>query len=101
MPRKLSDALSRNFVHSCGMVSLLNARMNIPYRGSQGPLHLLIDSTGIKAPSRPHPADAPAGQWRAKASGTPASTEAPSVVSGAKSTSLARQANGTFDERGN
>ena len=22
--------------------------MNIPYRGSDGPLHLLIDSTGIK-----------------------------------------------------
>jgi Transposase DDE domain len=41
--------------------------VNIPYRGSKGPLHLLIDSTGIKAPSRQHPADAPAGQWRAKA----------------------------------
>ena len=24
--------------------------VNIPYRGSSGPLHLLIDSTGIKAP---------------------------------------------------
>jgi len=23
-------------------------KVNIPYRGSQGPLHLLIDSTGIK-----------------------------------------------------
>jgi len=38
----------------------------IPYRGSPGPLHLLVDSTGIKAPSRQHPTDAPAGQWRAK-----------------------------------
>ena len=25
--RKLSDTLSRNFVHSCGMVSRMNARM--------------------------------------------------------------------------
>ncbi len=23
-------------------------KVNIPYRGSQGPLHLLVDSTGIK-----------------------------------------------------
>jgi hypothetical protein len=47
--------------------------VNIPYRGSQGPLHLLIDAPGSRS--------------RAKASGTPASTEAPSVVSGARSTS--------------
>jgi hypothetical protein len=34
----------------------------IPYRGSPGPLHLLIDGTGIKAPSRQHPTNAPTGQ---------------------------------------
>ena len=27
MTRKLSDTMSRNFVHSCGMVSRMNARM--------------------------------------------------------------------------
>ncbi len=27
MTRKLSETLSRNFVHSCGMVSRMNARM--------------------------------------------------------------------------
>ena len=43
--------------------------VNIPHRGSQGPLHLLIDTTGIKVPSRPHPSDAPAGQRREKESG--------------------------------
>lgn len=47
--------------------------VNIPYRGSKGPLHLLIDSTGIR--------------WRAKANGTPASTAAPNGGSGARSTS--------------
>jgi len=36
----------------------------IPYRGSQGPLRLLIDSTGIKAPSRQHPADLPGNGGR-------------------------------------
>jgi hypothetical protein len=61
-------------------------KVNIPYRGSDGPLHLLIDSTGIKVPSRPHPADAPVGQRRAKGSGTPASTAAPNAASGARST---------------
>ena len=56
----------------------------IPYRGSQGPLRLLIDSTGIKAPSRQHPADAPAGQWRAKVSGTHASMAVPNAARGAR-----------------
>jgi hypothetical protein len=26
----------------------MSLKVNIPYRGSSGPLHLLIDSTGIK-----------------------------------------------------
>ncbi len=30
-------------------------KVNIPYRGSQGPLHLLIDSTGIKVEARARP----------------------------------------------
>jgi hypothetical protein len=32
-------------------------KVNIPYRGSQGPLHLLIDSTGIKVEGE--------GEWNA------------------------------------
>ena len=32
--------------------------VNIPYRGSEGPLHLLIDSTGIKAEGE--------GEWNAR-----------------------------------
>ena len=35
--------------------------VNIPYRGSQGPLHLLIDSTGIKAEGE--------GEWNARKHG--------------------------------
>ncbi len=59
--------------------------VNIPYRGSQGPLHLLIDSTGIKVEgegewhTRKHPFRrnyvSPAGQWAA-----------PNAVFGAKYT---------------
>jgi len=56
----------------------------IPCRGSTGSLHLLIDSTGIKVPSRQHPADAPVGQWRAKASGMHLSMAAPSADSGTR-----------------
>lgn len=37
--------------------------VNIPYRGSQGPLHLLIDSTGIKAEGE--------GEWHVRKHGGP------------------------------
>lgn len=37
--------------------------VNVPYRGSQGPLHLLIDSTGIKAEGE--------GEWHARKHGGP------------------------------
>lgn len=37
--------------------------VNIPYRGSDGPLHLLIDSTGIKAEGE--------GEWHARKHGGP------------------------------
>lgn len=37
--------------------------VDIPYRGSQGPLHLLIDSTGIKAEGE--------GEWHARKHGGP------------------------------
>ena len=37
--------------------------VNIPYRGSKGPLHLLIDSTGIKAEGE--------GEWNARKHGGP------------------------------
>ena len=37
--------------------------MNIPYRGSKGPLHLLIDSTGIKVEGE--------GEWHARKHGGP------------------------------
>ena len=37
--------------------------VNIPYRGSKGPLHLLIDSTGIKVEGE--------GEWQARKHGGP------------------------------
>ncbi|KFI29821.1 transposase [Haematobacter missouriensis] len=37
--------------------------VNIPYRGSDGPLHLLIDGTGIKAEGE--------GEWHARKHGDP------------------------------
>jgi hypothetical protein len=37
--------------------------VNIPYRGSKGPLHLLIDSTGIKVEGE--------GEWHARKHGRP------------------------------
>ncbi len=37
--------------------------VNIPYRGSTGPLHLLIDSTGIKVEGE--------GEWHAREHGDP------------------------------
>jgi Transposase DDE domain len=40
-----------------------NLPVCIPYRGSQGPLHLLIDSTGIKAEGE--------GEWNARKHGGP------------------------------
>jgi hypothetical protein len=36
-------------------------KVNIPYRGSQGPLHLLVDSTGIKVEGE--------GEWNARKHG--------------------------------
>lgn len=44
----------------CRRQKTLNVK--IPYRGSKGPLNLLIDSTGIKAPSRDHASHILAGQ---------------------------------------
>ena len=38
-------------------------KVNIPCRGSQGPLHLLIDSTGIKVEGE--------GEWNARKHGGP------------------------------
>ena len=43
-----------------------------------------VDSTGIKSPSRQHPSDAPAGQWRAKVNGTLASMAARNAGFGAR-----------------
>ena len=37
--------------------------MSLPYRGSKGPLNLLIDSTGIKAEGK--------GEWNARKHGGP------------------------------
>ena len=37
--------------------------VNIPHRGSKGPLHLLIDSTGIKVEAK--------GKWNARKHGGP------------------------------
>jgi len=36
-------------------------KVNIPYRGSDGPLHLLVDSTGIKVEGE--------GEWNARKHG--------------------------------
>ena len=59
--------------------------ISIPYGGPSGPLHLLIDSTGIKAPS--HRDDVSnAGQWKAKASGMRVSMTVPNVVFGVRYT---------------
>ncbi len=38
-----------------------NLKVNIPYRGSDGPLHLLVDSTGIKVEGE--------GEWNARKHG--------------------------------
>ena len=37
--------------------------VNIPYRGAKGPLHLLVDSTGIKVEGE--------GEWNARRHGGP------------------------------
>ena len=52
-----------------------------PDRGSPGALHLLIDRTGIRVEGE--------GEWNTRKHGG---------ASGARSTSVARQANGTFAE---
>ncbi len=75
-----------DFSTLCRRQKTLN--VSIPYRGGTGPLHLLIDATGIKAPSRQHPADAPAGQWRAKGSGMRASMAGARNACGASFTSV-------------
>jgi hypothetical protein len=43
--------------------------VNIPYRGSQGALHLLIDSTGIKVEGE--------GEWNARKHGGPPRIKTP------------------------
>ena len=67
------DWATPDFSTLCRRQQTLN--VSLPYRGSTGPLNLLIDSTGIK--SRP----------KVKASGTHASAEAPSAVFVARYTS--------------
>ncbi|RAK07154.1 DDE family transposase [Salipiger aestuarii] len=74
--------------------------LNIPYRGSNGPLHLLIPSRDISAKCPAGQRTAPGSRARTKARGTHASMVVPNGGSGARSTSIARQTNGTFAERG-
>lgn len=62
-------------------------RVNIHHRETPAPRHRRIASTGGKA--------------EGEARGTPASTAAPNGVSGARSTSVVRQATGAGAERGN
>jgi len=65
----------------------------IPYRGSSGPLHLLIDSTGIKAEGEGAlSADCFAIACPVR-NGTRASMAEPNAASGARYTFIARQAN--------
>ena len=61
--------------------------VNIPYRGSKGPLHLLIPCRDIATQCPAGQRTAPASRSRAKASGTPASMVARNVASSARSTS--------------
>ena len=65
------DWATPDFSTLCRRQQTLN--VSLPYRGSTGPLNLLIDSTGIKRP-------------KVKASGTHASTQAPSAVFGVRYT---------------
>ena len=65
------DWAAPDFSTLCRRQQTLN--VSLPYRGSTGPLNLLIDSTGIKRP-------------KVKASGMHASTQAPSAVSGVRYT---------------
>jgi len=68
------DWATPDFSTLCRRQQTLN--VSLPYRGSTGPLNLLIDSTGIKAegegewnarkhPSRDIAVQYPAGQWAA------------------------------------
>ncbi|WP_397541016.1 IS5 family transposase [Salipiger aestuarii] len=73
--------------------------VSLRYRGGSGPLNLLIDSTGLKSEGE--------GEWNARKHpshrnfvSTAGQRAAPNVASGARYTSIARQANGTFAERG-
>jgi Transposase DDE domain len=72
----------------------------IPYRGSAEPLHLLVDSTGIKAEGEGALSAACCACACRVISGTHASMVAQSAASGARSTFIARQANVTFAEKG-
>jgi len=69
MPVKLCVPVSvRSSVWTVPDFSTLSRRqktlaVNIPYRGSQGPIHLLVDSTGIKVEGE--------GEWHARKHGGP------------------------------
>ena len=56
------DWAAPDFSTLCRRQKSLN--VSLPYRGSKGPLNLLIDSTGIKAPSRDIASDALPGSGR-------------------------------------
>ena len=73
----------------------------IPYRGSPGPLHLLVDSTGIKAEGEGAlSADCFAIACRVT-NGMPANMAAPNAASGARYTFIAGQGHAKHDpERG-
>jgi len=72
--------------------------VTIPYHRSKGPLHLLIDITGIKVEGE--------GEWNARKplshmqACVAGQRAAPNAAYGVRYTSTARQANGTFAERG-
>jgi len=65
------DWAAPDFSTLCRRQQTLN--VSLPYRGSTGPLNLLIDSTGIK-------------RLKVKASGTHASTQAPNAIFGVRYT---------------
>ena len=68
--------------------------VNIPHRGSQGPLHLLIDSEPVSATGSSEPARG--SRSRQKASGTRASMAVPSDASGERSILGSMRKHGRF-----
>ena len=60
---EVEPAYTSKTCSGCGYVESINVAISLGYRGSKGPLHLLIDSTGIKVEGE--------GEWNAGKHGSP------------------------------